>query len=97
MSSLLQEIQGRVGPDRAGSLIYIGHQANLTMLEAVCRRCEIPAERHFYNIVEYGNQAAAGAPVVASQNWDRFKAGDVVALVVVGSGLSWASMQIEFN
>ena len=66
------------------------------MLKSVCKRCEIPEERHFYNIVEYGNQAAAGAPVVISQNWDRFKEGDVVALVVVGSGLSWSSLKIEF-
>jgi 3-oxoacyl-[acyl-carrier-protein] synthase-3 len=96
MVGLLGEIQERVGPDRAGRLIYVGHQANLTMLDAVCRRCEIPPERHFHNIVNFGNQAAAGAPVVMSQSWDRFRKGDTVALVVVGSGLSWSSMQIEF-
>jgi len=97
MSALLAEIQGRLDEARKDKLIYIGHQANLTMLEAVCRRCEIPDGRHFRNIVEYGNQAAAGAPTVMSQNWDRFKPGDVVALVVVGSGLSWSSLQIEFT
>jgi 3-oxoacyl-[acyl-carrier-protein] synthase-3 len=32
-----------------------------------------------------------------SQSWDSFKAGDVVAMVVVGSGLSWSSLQIEFS
>ena len=96
MTALLGEIQERVGPDRAGRLIYVGHQANLTMLEAVCRRCEIPPERHFHNIVDYGNQAAAGAPVVMSQRWDELRKGDAVALVVVGSGLSWSSMLIEF-
>jgi len=96
MAALLQDIQARVGTDRADRLVYVGHQANLTMLEAVCRRADIPPERHFHNIVEYGNQAAAGAPVVISQNWDRFKDGDAVALVVVGSGLSWSSIHIEF-
>ena len=97
MSALLAEIQGRIGPDRRDRLIYIGHQANFTMLQAVCRRCDIPEARHFYNIVEYGNQAAAGAAVVLSQHWERFLAGDVVALVVVGAGLSWSSLQIEFT
>ena len=67
------------------------------MLEAVRRRCEIPNERHYYNIVEYGNQAAAGAPVVMSQNWDRFAPGDIIGLIVVGSGLSWSALQIEFD
>jgi 3-oxoacyl-[acyl-carrier-protein] synthase-3 len=67
------------------------------MLEAVCRRAEIPADRHWFNIVDYGNQASAGAPVVLSQRWDDAKDGDVVAMVVVGSGLSWSSLQIEFD
>jgi 3-oxoacyl-[acyl-carrier-protein] synthase III len=97
MSTLLGEIQDSVGEERQERVIYIGHQANLTMLEAVCRRCQIPAERHRVNIVNYGNQCAAGAPVVLSQNWDQFKPGDVVALVVVGSGLSWSSLRIEFS
>lgn len=97
MSSLLRDIEDRVGPDRQGRVIYVGHQANLTMLESVCRRAGIPPERHFHNIARYGNQCAAGAPTVISQNWERFRPGDVVALVVVGSGLSWSSMQIEFS
>jgi 3-oxoacyl-[acyl-carrier-protein] synthase-3 len=95
MSELLRQIQQTAPPDRR--LIYVGHQANLTMLHSVAKRCEIPEERHFYNIVEYGNQAAAGAPVVMSQRWDDFRPGDVCALVVVGSGLSWSSLQIEFD
>jgi 3-oxoacyl-[acyl-carrier-protein] synthase III len=97
MTSLLQEIQGRVGPDRASRVFYVGHQANLTMLESVRRRCDVPPERHLYNIVDFGNQSAAGAPVVLSQSWDRLRDGDVAAVTVVGSGLSWASLQIELG
>jgi 3-oxoacyl-[acyl-carrier-protein] synthase-3 len=97
MTALLSDIEERIGPERKGRLVYIGHQANLTMLESVCRRAEIPRERHYFNIVEYGNQAAAGAPVVLSQRWDDFKDGDVAAVVVVGSGLSWSAMQVEFG
>ncbi|HEY4117383.1 MAG TPA: ketoacyl-ACP synthase III [Byssovorax sp.] len=97
MSALLAEIQAAVGPDRAHRVHYVGHQANLTMLEAVCRRCEIPEDRHHFNIVDFGNQAAAGAPVVLSQHWDRFGAGDVAAVVVVGSGLSWSALRVEFS
>jgi 3-oxoacyl-[acyl-carrier-protein] synthase-3 len=97
MSALLGEIQRRVGPDRERRVHYVGHQANLTMLESVCRRASIPPERHLHNIVDFGNQCAAGAPSVLSQHWDRFKPGDIAALVVVGSGLSWSSLQIEFS
>jgi 3-oxoacyl-[acyl-carrier-protein] synthase-3 len=97
MSGLLQEIQAGLDPERAGRLIYVGHQANLTMLESVCRRSGIPPERHFSNIVNHGNQCAAGAPSVVSQRWESFRPGDVAAVVVVGSGLSWSSMLLEFT
>jgi 3-oxoacyl-[acyl-carrier-protein] synthase-3 len=100
MASLLKQIEDRLeaegGPARRERLVYVGHQANLTMLESVCRRAGIPPERHFHNIVQFGNQCAAGAPTVLSQHWDRFRPGDVAGLVVVGSGLSWSSAQIEF-
>jgi 3-oxoacyl-[acyl-carrier-protein] synthase-3 len=95
MTELTREIQERAGEGRKDRVIYVGHQANLTMLKAVQSRCEIPDERHYANIAEYGNQAAAGAPVVISQRWDELRTGDIVACVVVGSGLSWASVQME--
>jgi 3-oxoacyl-[acyl-carrier-protein] synthase-3 len=107
MASLLKGIAERLDaahdggpphtPGARDRLIYVGHQANLTMLESVCRRASIPPERHFHNIVLFGNQCAAGAPCVLSQNWERFRAGDVAAVVVVGSGLSWSSTAIAFE
>lgn len=96
MSELLKQTQERVGARRE-RLIYVGHQANLTMLESIVRRCEQPAERHYFNIDQFGNQAAAGAPAVISQRWDSFKSGDVVACVVVGSGLSWSSLELSWT
>lgn len=97
MTELLRNVQARVPADRPGRFVYVGHQANLTMLHSVTKRCEIPEERHFHNIVDFGNQAAAGAPSVLSQRWDDFRPGDVCAMVVVGSGLSWSSAQLEFS
>jgi 3-oxoacyl-[acyl-carrier-protein] synthase-3 len=97
MSALLEEIQGRLDGARRERLYYVGHQANLRMLEAVCDRGKIPPERHLSNIVDYGNQSAAGAPAVVSQAWDRFQPGDDVAMIVVGSGLSWSSLHLRFN
>jgi len=78
-------------------IFFIGHQANLRILESTCHRCQIPAERHFYNIEAFGNTGAAGAPIVLSQNWQKFQKNDVIAMVVAGAGLTWASLAIEFN
>jgi 3-oxoacyl-[acyl-carrier-protein] synthase-3 len=94
-TELVGRLQKEVGPERAPELVYVGHQANLTMLESVCRRCEVPPGRHWHNIVQYGNQCAAGAPSVLSQRWDELRDGDVLGVVVVGSGLAWSSLTIE--
>ncbi|MCA9730977.1 ketoacyl-ACP synthase III [candidate division KSB1 bacterium] len=82
---------------KANDIRFIGHQANLRMLENVCRRCDISSDRHFFNVSQFGNTAAAGAPTVLSQNWDHFHSGDVLAMVMVGAGLTWAGLSVEFN
>ena len=74
---------------------FIGHQANFRMLSSVCERAGISPERHLSNVEEYGNCGAAGAPSVLSQNWDRFRPGDEVGLVVVGSGLTWGGVALR--
>lgn len=76
-------------------LTFIGHQANLRMLEAVTRRCEIPAAQHLFNVDRRGNVGSSGAPSVFSENWDNAAIGQAIALAVVGSGLTWAGALFE--
>ena len=95
MSSLLKDIEDKLGPERRDRVLYVGHQANLTMLESVCRRAGGALVAEADDVVEVALGGDAGAPCVLSQSWDRLRPGDVAALVVVGSGLSWSSMAIE--
>jgi 3-oxoacyl-[acyl-carrier-protein] synthase-3 len=74
---------------------FIGHQANLRMLQTVCGKADIPADRHLFNVDRFGNCGAAGAPSVLSQNWEKFRDGDEIALVCVGAGLSWSGALIQ--
>ena len=74
---------------------YVGHQANLLMLQSVCNRAGITEQRHLYNVHTFGNCGAAGAPSVISQNWEKFKPGEEIALVVVGSGLTWGGLALK--
>jgi len=76
---------------------FVGHQANLRMLEAVCRECNIAEERHHANVEWYGNTAGAGAPSVVSMRWDDWAADDDVAVVGVGAGLTWSGYLLRFD
>jgi len=76
---------------------FIGHQANLRMLESVCRRCEIPEELHHTNCEFFGNTAGASSGSVISQLWDKWTPRDDICVVGVGSGLSWGSYLMRFH
>lgn len=92
--ALLPQARAHVA-ETGGKLHFIGHQANLLMLQSVARRVGISEPEHWLNVVDHGNTGAAGAPSVLSQHWDELAAGDAVVLVVVGSGLTWSSLRME--
>ena len=79
------------------TLHFVGHQANLRMLQNVCERCDIPDERHHANVERRGNTAAASSASVISERWDEWKASDDVAVVGVGAGLTWAGYLLRFG
>jgi 3-oxoacyl-[acyl-carrier-protein] synthase-3 len=83
--------------DDARDLHFVGHQANLRMLESVCRRCEIPEDRHHSNCEFFGNTAGASSGSVISMNWDKWTARDDISVVGVGSGLTWGSYLMRFG
>jgi 3-oxoacyl-[acyl-carrier-protein] synthase-3 len=78
-------------------LHFVGHQANLRMLENVCRRCDIPADHHHSNVEWYGNTGTAGSGSVLSMQWEKWSTHDDVAVVGVGAGLTWASYLLRFE
>jgi 3-oxoacyl-[acyl-carrier-protein] synthase-3 len=81
----------------ARPLHFVGHQANLRVLEQVCQRCGIAPERHHANVELHGNTGGSSAPCVLSMEWEKWQAQDDVAVSVVGGGLTWARALIRFG
>jgi 3-oxoacyl-[acyl-carrier-protein] synthase III len=79
----------------AKRFIFIGHQANLGMLQTVCERCAIPEDDHWHNVEYLGNTGCSGAPSVLSQHWNDLQPGNQVAFSIVGAGLSWVHMMLQ--
>lgn len=78
----------------ADRLRFVGHQANLGMLETACERAGIEQQNHWHNVEDFGNTGCSGAPAVLSQHWDDLKPGDHVAIALVGGGLTWVHMML---
>ena len=79
------------------ALHFVGHQANMRMLQAVCKRAGIPAGNHHCNVEQRGNTAAAGSPSVVSARWEEWTDNDDIAMVGVGAGLTWAGYLLRFG
>ena len=77
--------------------IFIGHQANMGMLQTVCERSQITENNHWHNVEFFGNTGCSGAPAVLSQRWNDLRPGDNVAIAIVGAGLSWVHMVLQIE
>ncbi len=73
---------------------FIGHQANLGMLDALCKNLGVPAAKHLFNIDRFGNTSSAGWVTVLSESLadKRFAPGDQLLVSVFGGGLAWGSL-----
>lgn len=73
---------------------FIGHQANLSMLDALCKSLGIESDKHLYNIDRFGNTSSAGWVTVLSEALEdgRFESGDQVLVSAFGGGLAWGSL-----
>ncbi len=78
--------------------MVISHQMNARIIESVAKRLELPDEKVFINIGEYGNTSAASVPIAFDEcvRTGKIKRGDIVVLVVFGAGLTWGANVLEF-
>lgn len=75
------------------------HQANLRIIEAAKKRLNIPSERYCCNIAKYGNISSAAIPILMDElnRKNTFHAGDLLALVAFGGGLTSGSCVIRWG
>ena len=78
--------------------MLISHQMNARIIESASKRLNLPAEKVFINISEYGNTSAASVPIAFDEcvRKGKIKRGDIVILVAFGAGLTWGANIIEF-
>jgi 3-oxoacyl-[acyl-carrier-protein] synthase-3 len=72
---------------------FVGHQANVRILDAVANRLGIPEDRRVVNLDRVGNTAGASIPLaLADATADgTIRPGHRVLLTAFGGGLTWGS------
>ncbi len=79
--------------------LVVPHQANLRIIEAACKRLDIPMSKTAVILQDTGNTSSATIPLALFDAADhgRIKSGDNVLLVGFGAGMTAASAVIKWN
>lgn len=79
--------------------LFVFHQANSTMLDALRKRMAIPEERFVVDLENQGNTVSATIPIALARciRSGRFRAGMKAALIGFGVGYSWAGTLLEWS
>ncbi|MDL2279320.1 ketoacyl-ACP synthase III [Desulfovibrio sp. OttesenSCG-928-G11] len=98
MTECCRDLLERNGLESGDVDLFVPHQANLRIIEAVGERLEIPGERVFLNVEKYGNTSAASIPLALGEAVDqgRLRSGMRALLTSFGGGLTWGAALLEF-
>jgi 3-oxoacyl-[acyl-carrier-protein] synthase-3 len=90
---------GRAGLQADDIDLFIPHQANIRIIEAVAKGLDLPMERMYVNLDRYGNTSAASVPIALAEavNEGRVKPGDHIVLVAFGAGFTSGAVAMEWT
>ena len=99
MATTALESIRRSGLEPSDIDLFIPHQANIRIVEAVAKGLGLPMERMYVNLDKYGNTSAASVPIALAEavNEGRLKVGDRVCIVAFGAGFTSGAVTIEWT
>jgi 3-oxoacyl-[acyl-carrier-protein] synthase III len=98
MSEAARRVLAKAGVSVRELALVVPHQANLRILQATARALDLPFERLFVNVEEYGNTGSASIPLALTEARaaGRIARGDLVLLTSFGAGFHWGATLLRF-
>lgn len=98
----LEEVSRRV-LEKAGVTtdqidLFIPHQANQRITDAVRQRLDMPEEKVYSNIARVGNTSSASIPICLDEcvRSGRIKRGDLILMAAFGAGVTWGGVVMRW-
>ena len=98
MTSVCEELLKRNHLECADIDLFVAHQANSRILQAVGERFDLPPEKIFTNLDRFGNTSSASIPIALTEarHCGAIRKGDLVLTCAFGSGLTWGGALLRF-
>lgn len=98
-ANVCNETLARSGLDLDDVDVFIPHQANLRIIEAVAKRLKLSMDKVVVTINKYGNMSAATIPVALDEavREGKIRSGDNVLMAAFGGGLTWGAALVEWK
>ncbi len=95
---VIKELLEDAGVAKEDISLFVLHQANERIVEAVAKRLGENIEKFPMNIAEYGNTSAASIPLLLDElnRSGKIKKGDYLVLAGFGAGLSWGATLVKW-
>jgi len=98
LSAAISRVLAEARLDVAAVGLFLIHQANLRIVEAVAHQLGISQHQIFTNIEHYGNTTSASLPMLLHEavTSGRIQSGDYVVLAAFGSGFTWGAAVLRW-
>ena len=99
MATTALESIRKAGLEPSDIELFIPHQANIRIVEAVAKGLGLPKDRMYVNLDRYGNTSAASVPIALAEavNEGRLQVGDHVTLVAFGAGFTSGAVTLQWT
>ncbi|MEM1216169.1 MAG: beta-ketoacyl-ACP synthase III [Bacteroidota bacterium] len=96
MSDVVKQVMQRNALSAEDVRWLVPHQANIRIIETVCRMADFPMERVMLNIQKYGNTTAGTLPLCLWDYEDQLSKGDNIILTAFGGGFTWGALYLKW-
>src|SRR6266699_2494384 len=98
MADISREVLDYAGLKPDDVDLFIPHQANQRITDAVASKLNVEEARVYSNIAQHGNTSSASIPIALDECVEagRVKEGDIILMASFGGGVTWGSVLMRW-
>ena len=98
MAEISREVLCEAGLKAEDVNLFIPHQANQRITDAVSELLKVDSSRVYSNIAKHGNTSSASIPIGLDECVEagRVREGDVILMASFGGGVTWGAVVMRW-